>query len=407
MKYCPFCGTKLDDDMVFCPACGKRFVIAKDANETETKKINFPTDSTASETPAELLPQKQKKASGKMDSKKKWLIGGIVLALAIIAGFYYAPYHYAIKGDFTTAEKLVISPSVYDQKVIDYIAAGRKMESGQYDDAEKTLSTLSGFLNADELNNETKYQKALQLAEENSYDTAVSIMQLLSESNYKDSAEQYNIIRYDEAHYYINVKNDTLTAYKRMKVLAESGYQNAQDELSELKEKLYSEMKNSYKSSDYQKVINISGVLEDFKDSEKYGLLASIKNENYYLTYQGKTYTQDQIAPVLLGMTNFEDAKKMLVYNMNIAEPYLKGTWKTKNGNFYFTIKNNGSSNFNIAWKDDGKKYYTIYKGDYISFNKTITEKGAVKQLKITPVSKKEIKIYSYRNKQTYTLYKQ
>ena len=26
MKYCPYCGTQLQDDMVFCHKCGKRFV---------------------------------------------------------------------------------------------------------------------------------------------------------------------------------------------------------------------------------------------------------------------------------------------------------------------------------------------------------------------------------------------
>lgn len=26
MKYCPYCGTGLQDEMVFCPLCGKRYI---------------------------------------------------------------------------------------------------------------------------------------------------------------------------------------------------------------------------------------------------------------------------------------------------------------------------------------------------------------------------------------------
>ena len=34
MKYCPFCGSGLQDAMVFCPKCGKRFLDAFENPET-------------------------------------------------------------------------------------------------------------------------------------------------------------------------------------------------------------------------------------------------------------------------------------------------------------------------------------------------------------------------------------
>lgn len=407
MKYCPYCGTKLEDNMIFCPNCGQRFVRAENADgaaaaETADAKTAGVVNSTTQEVSQGTLKQ-----AGKA-SIMKWLIpAAIVLVLAILAGVYYAPYRHARKGDFAAAEKSIVSPSLYSQKLMDYIAAGKKMEAGEYSYAESAFGELSGFLNSDEMYHEARYQKALQLAERHLYDEAVTIMDELSAINYKDSVEQCDLLRYAEAHYYLETENNTKTAYIRMKELAERGNQDAQEELPEVTEKLYAEMQTDYKGGKYQEVIGISEVLPDYKDSEKYRLLSMIKMGEYNLTYQGKSYTMDKIVPVLLELGNFEDAKKTLVYNGIIAEEYLRGTWKTKNGKFYFKINKNGSSEYNIAWKDNNKKYYTIYKGDVINYNKTLTESGTVKQIKITPVSKNEIKIYSYRNKQTYTLFKQ
>ena len=42
MKYCPFCGSGLDDEMVFCPKCGRRFRSAHESSEPETHEIENP-----------------------------------------------------------------------------------------------------------------------------------------------------------------------------------------------------------------------------------------------------------------------------------------------------------------------------------------------------------------------------
>ena len=406
MKYCPFCGSQLDDDMVFCPDCGKRFVTAETISFIQNDSTPFGTEYT--EQHSIINPPQEKKQSKPYRKNKKWLIPVcIVLVLVILGGVYCAPYFFARKGNFAAAGKLIISPAIYDNKLVNYVVAGLKIEAGEYNEAEKMLQELpEDYLDRTGMIHESMYQRALWNVEKHSYDVAVSIMKKLRDVGYKDAAEQCDIIRYDEAHYYLDEKNDTLKAYRTMKALADSGYKKAQTETNGLKNLLYSEMQENYKSGNYRKVITMSEELGDYKESARYGLLASIKENYYNLSYKGKAYTVDKIAPVLLGMTNFEDALKTLVYNQGVAKGYLKGTWKTKTGTYYFKIDGNGNSSYNLP-SNNSKKYYTIEKGYFIAYNKTSTESGAVKEYKITPVSKTQIKIYAYKDKKTYTLYKQ
>lgn len=47
MKYCPFCGVKLEDEMTFCPVCGRKYVTA------EQHKTD---DDAAEQSPAQEKP---------------------------------------------------------------------------------------------------------------------------------------------------------------------------------------------------------------------------------------------------------------------------------------------------------------------------------------------------------------
>ena len=363
MKYCPYCGTKLNDETMFCPECGQRYVTAETVSAKQQTAVDHSTGLPVQNI-TETAPQdiKQDKSPGK---KKKVLIPVcIALVLAILAGVYFAPYHLAKKGNFSTAGKLIFIPSLYDQTMVNYVIAGLKMEAGDYKEAEAVFRELpADFNSTTELLHECMYQQAL--------DT-----------------------------------RDPLEAYRLMKKLADSGYEPATKELPTYKEVLYAKMQAAYHTRQYDKVKQYSTALSDYRYSDRYGFLASIRTGDILPLYKGKSYTKENAVPVLLGMSNFEDALSVLVSDHDIAKAYLKGTWKTKNGNYYFKIDSKGSSSYNLPSKSN-KEYYSIYDSVYVAFNKYRTENGAVKEFSITPVSKDEIKIYCYKDKKTYALYKQ
>lgn len=305
MKYCPYCGTKLNDEMTFCPGCGQRYVTAETIYEAKPND-NRPANTLGYATTAKA-PQNRKQ-----HFSKKWLIPVcVVLLLAVVGGVLFAP------------------------KII----------------------------------HATQYNKAI-----------------------------------------FNLNNDdTLTAYKQLQALADIGYAKAQDELPPLKERLYNEMQRNYKDGYYERVIEIRDVISDYKNSEKYGILAMVRCRNDLLKYYNNYYSYDEIVPVLLNMKGFEDTLEVLVCNQDIATAYLKGTWKTKIGrNNFFTMDEDGNYNSNILKHNTGntKKYWTIEDGKLFAYNSS--NKGdAIIQYTFTPISEDMMQIFADRTQSIFILYKQ
>lgn len=134
MKFCPFCGSGLQDDMIFCPHCGKKFQdIVKNTEESEPAKIvpvsdnagksaEAPTVMTitaeSEDTPIEMRPQQKAKALV--------VIVLICAILAIAAGVI-----------FTTSKEKPIDIAEIANSVL-YLEV--------YDDANNITSTASGFV---------------------------------------------------------------------------------------------------------------------------------------------------------------------------------------------------------------------------------------------------------------------
>lgn len=69
MKYCPYCGTEMLDDVQFCTSCGKQFVDA-------SKQVDAAPETTVVAPP-------------KKNNRRKGLIAGLVFLALLIAGAYY------------------------------------------------------------------------------------------------------------------------------------------------------------------------------------------------------------------------------------------------------------------------------------------------------------------------------
>ena len=94
MKYCPFCGNAMDDEMLFCSKCGKRFPEIKDIsddnhtpkraekNETDSDTLDDkPEIDSQQETPTAINP-----ATEETPKKKHTVRNVIIILLLVIVG---------------------------------------------------------------------------------------------------------------------------------------------------------------------------------------------------------------------------------------------------------------------------------------------------------------------------------
>ena len=345
--------------------------------------------------------------------KKRWLIPVAVALVVIIAGLYATPYIFVKSGNYRTAEKFVISRvarGIFDPNLYDRIEAGLYMENGNYSAAENLFRSLpEGYYDSGELANEAMYQEAMQAADNEDWASAKKTVAQLAKIGYKDAEEQSNKIAYREALYYYEVKQDTQSAYIKMKNLAENGYERAVSEAEILQEYLYLEMQANYQAGNYDDALKAITYVKDLADGNKYYLLLEARYHSLRYANNSDSNALKNLVNDIVNIIDFEDAKTVLVINDQIANEFLKGTWKTKTGGYYFKIKKSdtsASSEYNIPWYDSNKKYYGIKEGRYILYNKDIDESGAVKQYKFTVVEKDQIKIYAYKDQKTYTLYR-
>lgn len=83
MKYCYFCGAGLQDNMLFCPSCGKRFFDAEARveeqsaeNKTVTMNIDYKNETPTIEMAKQTKQKSKKRSLG-------WLIACILIIVAI------------------------------------------------------------------------------------------------------------------------------------------------------------------------------------------------------------------------------------------------------------------------------------------------------------------------------------
>ena len=143
---CPSCKHELPSDSKFCQYCG----------------ASLPSSSTYVGLPQQVKNKKP----------KVWVIITVIALIILVAtgGIYFATYtsakNAAINGDFSSAEKMMLVPAVtqkHDPYLLDYIAAGRSWERGEYTTAKKQFSILAqaGYLDASDYEKSSQYYEAL------------------------------------------------------------------------------------------------------------------------------------------------------------------------------------------------------------------------------------------------------
>lgn len=370
--------------------------------------------------------------------KPKFRIGVVVPAAILIlllicvgtfGGLYWAASECADRGDFTAAGKYLVFPQIvekFDPLLPAYINAGIQMENGQYASALFDFNRLQDnkYRNTAEWINNCKYRQALQLADEEKWESAVAIMQDLAIVNYKDAKEQLNKIAYREANYIFYEVHDYYEAYTKFQALANKGYAPAKRDLEPLTEIIYYTMQDAYREGKYFEALKFSSLIPKYLDTWKYIILLNARETSSFLSDQdpNSSIPYDELKAILkygytktrrtkktinavISIFEFEDAANLLLADDLYAQTFLDGTWKTSDGYYYFAMKSNGHTSYNLPWFDYGD-YYKIVDGTYYQW--PISDPTNRRALySFTPITANCLDVYCHKNGRTYTLYRQ
>ena len=340
---CPSCKHELPSDSKFCQYCG----------------ASLPSSSTYVGLPQQVKNKKP----------KVWVIITVIALIILVAtgGIYFATYtsakNAAINGDFSSAEKMMLVPAVtqkHDPYLLDYIAAGRSWERGEYTTAKKQFSILAqaGYLDA---------------------------------SDYEKSSQYYEALG--------QLNKGSLIGLRTIKTLASSGYSLAVDGLSSAKEQAYSYAVAQYRAGNGQATEEFFKELKGYKRSSDYSTL--ISQSNY------------QAVKKLIG---FEDANEILLNRF--ALEFLTGTWISRDGQNSFTLTqsdgNSYSSQYYLPFLTMDNSSFRISNGIYYLYDKDASmfdvlldrvEKKNV--FRFTIIDANTIRVYCYKDGSTYRLYRQ
>lgn len=407
---------------------------------------SFAMDTAADNTPdAQMQPQEKHAPKRKVNRKLILAIGipvAVVVLLGIPTGVYFGCYNRACtlaeNGDFVQAQKMLFAPGItklHDTELLNYLAADELLEKRQYEDAKEAFSELDGYLHADELAQEADYRHALQLADSSDFDQSLKLMGALKEAGYRDAEEQALEIQFRKGMYLLYEKKEYQAARNLFKKLMGEGYSQAngmEDEvqyqwaisliesgncyrahqklkeivdyadvkeiLPQVTEAVYIEGKEDYYNEKYGAAWDMFREVNGYMDSTKYiNLIHARQMGSSWDDYEGAVDS-------LIQIFDFEDAAEVLLENNSMATTFLRGKWKTSDGKYFFEMKKNGGTSYDLPWFDDkGFEYYFIENGIYY-LGGTKEDKPQYKFTLLTPDS---MLVYCYKNGSTYTLYRQ
>lgn len=371
--------------------------------------------------------------------KKIVLVATIVLVIALLGtyvGCYFAARLNAQNGEFAAADSLLFAAPItriHDAKLVAYIEAGQLMAARNYDGAKTGFESVSGYMNADELVKEVDYRHAVQYADANEFDKAISIMSALEKQGYKDAADKGLEIQYRKGVYLLMEKSNFAEANKIFTQLAKKKYNGAEDMQKEtqylwaaaliededyvgaykkligiknysdvkevleaLEEVIYAEGQNLYYSEKFSDAKTRFDCISSYRDSKKYLTLIGAHASDVW-------YVSDSMVDSLVNIFYFEDAAELLLSTQAIGEKFLCGAWK--GDGYYFTMDDEGSISYDLPWFDYGD-FYKIEDG-HILLHPEDNENDTKTLFSFLAVSPDCVEVFCHKNNRTYTLYRQ
>lgn len=353
---------------------------------------------------------KQKK-SGRRVIRVIAVVVPVILVLA--TGTYYATYRQAVKqaetGNFKAARRNLLLPGIteyHDAGLFTYVHAGLFFEQRDFLSAQKYFSELSGYLNADAMEQESRYRRAAQLADAGRFDESIKAYELLAMDGYKDAANLVLETQYRKGVYTQYELMDYKGALAVFQKLSSDGYAKADAAISVLEPLIYTEAQVAYRSGDNARARVLFGGIKTYQQSADYLYLLDLKQviETYGISKYYRPAQSSSAVSHLKTMLGFEDAAAIIVEAHDLATTFLQGTWRTNDGK-YFKMDANSRTSYNLPWIDFGD-YYTIRDGELILYKKS-DESDTRVQFRFTVVDATTIRIYCTKDRKTYTLTKQ
>lgn len=394
---CPHCKKELPDGSKFCQYCGES-----------------------------LLASKNKEGSPYAhEKKKKGTKTGIIVLISVIAfalmlvGTYVGTYclskQHAEQGEFRRASQLLVAPfltKLHDPLLPSYISAGLLYEEGEYEEANERFAELSAeqYLFSSEMKMEIEYQIACGLFAQEKYAEAQEAFEQMAAAHYKDSEEKLafakNAIDYYDALAIVESKdrdeNKYVASYVKISTLANEGFPLAVSGMNHAKECLYDYAITRYHQGDVEAAFRVFGKIEDYKRSRDYRVLC--KGEDYI---------------ALSKLIDFENAKDVIINSC--PEDFLRGTWKTEDSKYYFTIDQETYCKYNLPSSYSGNSYFGFQDGIYYTYSKDDIKTSLYASIRKVdmddPTIKKHfqfqirdidtVSVYCYADGKTYRLYRQ
>lgn len=343
---------------------------------------------------------------------------------------------------------------------VKYSHAEALINEKQYDAAIEIFTDLSksNYKDSSERILETQYLHAQDLLDnEEDYENAYEMLKALGD--YSDAKETLEGCLFLWAADYLN-KDDSLNALR----VLEYGKNNPtiKKEIDNLKESIYQEAISLYRTNkeekqfdafimfyvlypyeranDYIALLKEKNDMFDWEKSDSDGWWDSYKKENnltlevFYqkckskgIAMKGrnssleKQYLPDKVEyqfdnkkeadkithsySDLVKLLDFEDTADLIIENADYTEKYLTGTWKTSDGKYYFTMKSDGHTTYNLPSFDYGE-YYRIENGDFLLYYEKDPDNTRT-PFSFEIVTKDIINIYCYKDYMSYRLIRQ
>ena len=356
--YCRECGQRLSSEGNYCSNCGARLEYSAAMPKRQYE------EPVSRETYCQ--PQFSKKKE-KHTARK--IVLGIFLILVLAAAQYFGRFFYvdnqAAQENFLQAERMIFFKGEFkllDSKLEDYVAAGALCEKGQYEEAQEKYQALGEYWD--------------------------------SQTRLKNCA-----IRSDIALVYDAIENKSFVlAWRYAENIDSSSLPEAKQALEDLKEATYKEALSRYDREDWTTAKEYFRYIENYKDSAKYVVLSG--------AHVGHVYSLEFSLDDLLEIIDFKDTKEVLV-NGEWAIKFLRGTWKDRTGNYYFSLGPSGEDNqtsYNIPWLELENATYLFEDGVYTLKSATGETK---KVFQFTVINEDTIDIYCYKDGSSYTMFRQ
>lgn len=286
-----------------------------------------------------------------------------VVTAGAVGGLYWSVERHLDNWEFSAANRLILGRdrvAAANPELIAYIDAGLLLESGEYVEAEKAFRQFEEqpYRDSDDLLSESMYQYALQLRDKGEWRDAVLKMTVVSDRGYKDAMEQVDQIAYQEANYTMYVEGDVYRGFQRFKALADKGYGPAQNDMEAVRDEVYHAACEAYAAGDYPEAQKFFSCVRKYCDTEKYCTLINAKISFGSINFTFEEYNKEVVED-LMKIFNFEDAAEVLLSRQGLAEEFLEGTWRSTSGNYYFQMRPNGNTNYNLPRFTYGD-YYEI-----------------------------------------------